>query len=108
MSSASLLPQFVVARKELTLDLRRELKPVYQTIFGKTNGNCFAACIASILEMDLEDVPHFCRGDNPEWMFDLNEWLYQFGLGALTVAFQDEIPIKKRVGVAQEVTVPRA
>ena len=84
------------------------MKPVYQTIFGKTNGNCFAACIASILEMDLEDVPHFCRGDNPEWMFDLNEWLYQFGLGALTVAFQDEIPIKKRVGVAQEVTVPRA
>lgn len=71
------------------------MKPVFQTVFGKPNGNCFAACIASILEMDLADVPNFCKGDNPEWMFDLNEWLYQFGLGALTVTFQDDIPIKK-------------
>lgn len=69
------------------------MKPVYQTIFGKPDGNCFAACIASILEMDLEEVPNFCKGDNPRWMFDLNEWLHQFGLGALTVSFHDEIPL---------------
>lgn len=70
------------------------MKPVYQTVFGKPNGNCFQACVASILEMDLDDVPHVCKGDNPEWMYDLNKWLLQFGLGALTVAFQDEAPIK--------------
>lgn len=71
------------------------MKPVFQTVYGLPNGNCFAACIASILEMDLEDVPNFCEGENTNWMFDLNEWLYQFGLGALTVAFQGDIPIKK-------------
>lgn len=71
------------------------MKPVYQTIFGKPDGNCFAACIASILEMGLEDVPNFCKGDNPRWMFDLNAWLHQFGLGALTVSFHDEIPLTK-------------
>jgi len=71
------------------------MKPVYQTIYGRPNGNSFAACVASILEMNLEDVPNFCAGDNPRWMNDLNKWLYQFGLGALTVAFQGEIPIEK-------------
>jgi hypothetical protein len=30
--------------------------PVYQTIPGP-NGNCFAACVASILEWDLDELP---------------------------------------------------
>lgn len=71
------------------------MKPVFQTIFGKPDGNCFQACVASILEMDLEDVPHFCKGDDPNWMENLNKWLHQFGLGALTVAFQNRSPITK-------------
>ena len=42
------------------------MKPVDQTIFGgyvegQTHpvGNCFQACIASLLNMDLDQVPHF-------------------------------------------------
>lgn len=32
------------------------MKPVMQTKFGAPEGNCFAACIASILELTLEQV----------------------------------------------------
>lgn len=35
------------------------MKPVYQTIFDKTQGNCVSAVLASLLEIPLEDVPHF-------------------------------------------------
>ncbi len=72
------------------------MKPVFQTTYGKPEGNCFPACIASVLEMELEDVPHFCKLYPRQWPEELNKWLHQFGLGALTVAFQDmDSPIKK-------------
>lgn len=32
---------------------------VYQTIFDRRKGNCMQAAVASILELPLEDVPHF-------------------------------------------------
>jgi hypothetical protein len=34
------------------------MKPVDQTTFG-WEGNCFSACVASILELPLERVPYF-------------------------------------------------
>lgn len=44
------------------------MKPVYQTIFydpaEPPRGNCFAACVASLLEIPLEDVPDFCAFKN--------------------------------------------
>lgn len=35
------------------------MKPVDQDKFGMPDGNCFAACIASILELPLAEVPNF-------------------------------------------------
>lgn len=55
------------------------MKPVYQTQFkgypkqhketGPDAGNCLAACVASILELDLEDVPNFTAipGEHEWW-----------------------------------------
>ncbi len=37
---------------------------VFQTKFGK-EGNCFAACVASLLEIDIDKVPFF--GEDEEW-----------------------------------------
>jgi hypothetical protein len=34
------------------------MKPVHQTKFGET-GNCLQACVASLLEVDLSEVPEF-------------------------------------------------
>jgi hypothetical protein len=33
------------------------MKPVYQTKYGIPHGNCFMACVASILEVPLEECP---------------------------------------------------
>ncbi|HXG85964.1 MAG TPA: hypothetical protein VNI84_18225 [Pyrinomonadaceae bacterium] len=43
------------------------MKPVYQKIIDVGRGDCFSACLASLLEMPLEDVPNFraLETDNP-------------------------------------------
>lgn len=35
------------------------MKPVHQTKFGYPDGNCHAAALASILEIDLDTIPDF-------------------------------------------------
>jgi len=44
------------------------MKPIKQTTYyggGKNHGNCVQAAVASILEIDLDEVPHFLLfGDN--------------------------------------------
>lgn len=37
------------------------MKPVHQTIVDQKIGNCLSAALASILELDLNDVPDFMR-----------------------------------------------
>ena len=56
---------------------------VYQTKFGQPGGNCLQACIASILELKLDDVPDFCnQKPYQNWFGRFCEWLYTQGLGA--------------------------
>lgn len=45
--------------------------PVYQTTFGEV-GNCLPACIASLLELSIDDVPCFLSGD---WYDQYDDWL---------------------------------
>ena len=40
-------------------------------------GNCFAATLASILHLNIEDIPEF---ENGKWQRQLNEWLSQYSL----------------------------
>jgi len=49
--------------------------PVDQTIFEKGRGNCFAACLASILECEITDVQNFPDGVAYDWRRIINEWL---------------------------------
>ncbi len=40
----------------------------YQTIISPVNGNCFAACLSSLLHIPLEDIPDFLsEGDGKFW-----------------------------------------
>jgi len=50
------------------------MKPVMQTMFYNKDGvgNCFEACLASILEIELCEIPMFHEG---EWFKRLWEWL---------------------------------
>ena len=47
--------------------------PVNQTTFGAPGGNCFSACVASILELDIEEVPYFM--DTIFWTDKFGIWL---------------------------------
>lgn len=63
------------------------MKPVDQTVFTVPGGNCFSACVASLLEVPLDEVPYF-MGDAPidepyDWMTPLLEWLRPRGWWAI-------------------------
>lgn len=61
------------------------MKPVLQTIFGRDNGNCFNACLASVLEIELSSIPYFMHDDN--WIEKYNQWLIEnFGVYVLDVS----------------------
>lgn len=57
------------------------MKPVFQTSF-EVQGNCLCACIASLLEVDIEEVP------NPKhdlWQDEINEWMVKnYGIYMIT------------------------
>ena len=54
---------------------------VEQDILAPPNGNCYAACVASILELPLSEVPNFTA---PRWFQEWNEWLRLRGLMLLS------------------------
>jgi len=56
------------------------MKPVFQTDFTKISGNCYPACLASILEIPLKNVPIF-HGDN--WCHNYDDWLRDYSKGNL-------------------------
>lgn len=62
--------------------------PVMQTVFGET-GNCFSACLASVLEIELSEVPNFFEGidpkDNKAWWSALRSWLNPLNLDVMSV-----------------------
>jgi hypothetical protein len=59
------------------------MKPIDQTIFGFPDGNCFAACIASLLELPIEEVPINSGGD--DWLPSTQAFLKTKGLFFLEI-----------------------
>ena len=53
------------------------MKAVDQTTFGQPEGNCFSACVASLLEIPISDVPYFMGHD--DWFENFAEWLRPYG-----------------------------
>ena len=49
------------------------MQAIDQTTFGEGLGNCFSACVASILELPIDDVPFF--GADELWWTRFSEWL---------------------------------
>jgi hypothetical protein len=49
------------------------MKPVFQTKFGDPDGNCLAACLASILEIGLDQIPDF--GNDSAWYDRFSQWM---------------------------------
>jgi histidinol-phosphate phosphatase family protein len=66
------------------------MKPIDQTKFGMPEGNCFSACIASILHVQLSDVPAFCKYE--DWWERFTVWLKERGLWAVPLKYNEEFP----------------
>ncbi len=66
------------------------MKLVDQTLFGDGVGNCFAACVATILGEPLALVPNFCADGGDVWYQKFAEWLNGRGFAPLTFCFPDE------------------
>ena len=60
--------------------------PVKQTIVDKDHGDCTRACIASLLELELKEVPNFCEsGDDAEAWRRTRNFLEERGLFISTI-----------------------
>lgn len=62
------------------------MKPVKQTRVGQDNGNCWTACIASILELPIEQVPDFI--DEKDFYGSTVKWLGKRGLTLVQIDLQ--------------------
>lgn len=75
------------------------MKPVYQTQFGGSEapaseqGNCLAACLASIFEYSLTDVPDFGLYLNDgTWYKVLQDWLRPRNLELIVITATGDHP----------------
>lgn len=75
------------------------MRPVHQTTFyavdsedhDPTRGNCLQAAIASVLELPLEEVPHFVALPQNEWWPALFNWFHDRGILVNYERIQDDI-----------------
>ena len=73
------------------------MTPVDQTVEG-VGGNCYQACLASVLDLPLDAVPHFVAIEGPTdpssgalWFFEARLWLREtFGLDLYSYDTADE------------------
>lgn len=71
------------------------MKPVFQQIVDKDSGDCFRACLASILELDCEDVPNFramVNESGADMMDFAREWCLKNYNISLVSIFMNKIP----------------
>ena len=66
------------------------MRPVHQTRFDAETGNCYAACLASLLEIPLGHVPDDLNGD--DWLDRANAFLATRNLRTMTFAWDTERP----------------
>lgn len=63
------------------------MKPVMQTFFGDKEGNCFSACIASLLEVEIDELK--IPAALPDWYEIAQEVLKKHGYTMLQVILEN-------------------
>jgi hypothetical protein len=74
------------------------MKPVDMTKFGDGRGNCFAACLASLLEIPITDVFEMPDGSALDWRQHTNNWLSDKGFWYLDMTLHEDL---ERIGDAR-------
>jgi len=68
------------------------MRPVLQTRVGR-RGNCYQACVASILEVPIDEVPDQALGRTPEeYVHILRGWLAPRGLSLIAATLGPYTP----------------
>lgn len=68
------------------------MTPVFQTVVDKDNGNCMQAAIASMFDMELDDVPNFVEwSSSSEWYFRYCDFMESMGFDVETVSCNLEL-----------------
>ena len=62
------------------------MKPVEQTILTVPGGNCFAASVASILELPLDALPVIEQHEDGQWFYQWLDWLGPLNLTFVLIA----------------------
>jgi len=65
--------------------------PVNQTICNFKNGNCFSACIASILELPLVEIPNFMQDGEEKFDYHVEQFEKDFGIGIVDFDYTNQI-----------------
>ena len=69
------------------------MKPVMQTDFTFENGNCGEACVASILEIKLSDIPPLHNPNDPKdghtYCKNMRKFLFKFGLSYVDISMNE-------------------
>ncbi len=71
------------------------MTPVMQTIVDAEKGNCMQASIASLLDMELEQVPNLIEMDEDIWPDIFVDWLWANGyeyFGEMPGSYVSTIP----------------
>jgi hypothetical protein len=76
------------------------MKPVDQTIFydpaEPPRGNCLAACVASLLELPIEEVPNFCAAE--QWLEGYISFLREHGCDLVSNRYFPDGPFPEDLG----------
>lgn len=74
-------------------------KKLPNAVMQTTPTNCFRACVATVLEIPIEYVPHACDGSTWDWDA-FQDWLANRGLQAIEIGFGNGgtiYPVRKPV-----------
>jgi hypothetical protein len=66
------------------------MKPIFQTQFGEGSGNCFPACLASLLEVPLDTFPFPPYQD--DWLMQVDAFLQILGWAYITWDSESNLP----------------
>jgi len=65
-------------------------------------GDCFAACVATVLGLTLDEVPNFCSSSG-DWWAELQAWLCDRGLQAIEI----QIPFEEIIREGRKLPIGR-
>lgn len=67
------------------------MKKIYQTILDLNNGDCLRACLASLLEIELLDIPNFAEYGDDNFGASYRAWLHELGLRHISLTYTPDI-----------------